>query len=66
MDVRYPHIRVSLIGEDGNAFSIIGACIKAMRKGGVTDPEIESFKDQAMSGNYDNLLRTCMEWVDVR
>jgi len=66
MDVRYPHIKVKLIGEDGNAFSIIAACIREMRKSGVTAPEIKLFTEETMSGDYNHLLQTCMKWVDVR
>ena len=65
MDPKYPEIEVQLSGEDGNAFFIIGRVSKALRRADVPDEEIEEFRDQAMSGDYDNVLRTCMEWVSV-
>ena len=63
--MKYPDIHVELTGKDGNAWSIIGACTKAARKNHVVDEDIRKFQDEAMSGDYDNLLRTCMEWFDI-
>jgi len=37
----------------------------ALRKAGLKD-EIPEFTAEAMSGDYDALLRTCMRWVDVQ
>jgi hypothetical protein len=57
-------IKVKLVGEDGNAFSIIGRVCRALREGGRSDL-IESFKQEATAGNYDNLLRVVMNYVEV-
>lgn len=64
-EVRYPNITVKLTGEDGNAFFIIGKMMRALGNEGVSKEEIDKFQDEAMSGDYNNLLRTCMEWVNV-
>ncbi len=64
-DVKYPNITVKLIGEDGNAFSIIGKCLRTMRRAGLSQEEQDAFQAEAMSENYDHLLTTCMEWFDV-
>lgn len=48
---------------NGNAFSIMGAVTKALRKAGQED-KIEKYRKEAMSGDYDNLLRVSMEYVD--
>jgi hypothetical protein len=61
---KYPHVHVSLAGEDGNAYSILGRVIKAMRRGKVPQDKIDEFKSEATSGDYDKLLQTCMKWVD--
>ena len=61
---KYPNIKVKLVGEDGNAFFILGRVISALRKGGVSETERKEFQTQATSGNYDNLLQVCMQWVD--
>ena len=62
---RYPEIEVTLIGEDGNAFAIMGNVTLQMRRHGVEQEEIDAFIEEAQSGDYDHLLRTCMRWVDV-
>lgn len=62
---KYPEIEVSLIGRDGNAFAIMGAVEKALRKGGISQEEISTYLKESMSGDYDNLLRTAMSWVSV-
>lgn len=62
---KYPDIKVKLTGGDGNAFGIMGAVSSAMCKADVPKSDRDEFMQQAMSGDYDNLLRVCMEWVDV-
>lgn len=58
-------ITVKLIGEDGNAFSIMGAVTKAMREADLPAEEISAYRAEAMAGDYDALLRTTMQWVNV-
>ncbi len=62
---KYPEIDVGLIGQDGNAFAILDRVAAALRRGGVEKSEIEEFHKVATSGDYDNLLRTCMDWVNT-
>ena len=62
---RYPDIEVKLYNSDGNAFAILGAVQKELKSGGVPKEEIDLFLEEAMSGDYDNLLLTCMNWVEV-
>ena len=57
---------VRLVGEDGNAFAIMGRVSAALKKVGISGEEREAFRQQAMSGDYDHLLRTVMEWVEVQ
>jgi hypothetical protein len=66
MREKYPNIKVELVGNSGNAFAILGMVSKAMKRADIPEDEISKFKDEAMSGDYDNLLRVCMEWVDVQ
>ena len=63
MNVKYPAVHVKLVGEDGNAFSIIGRVVLALQRARVTNDEITAFKNEATSGDYENLLGTCMRWV---
>jgi len=60
---RYPEVQVRLVGEDGNAFAIIARVSSALRGHGCDRETIGKFRSEAMSGDYDNLLRTCMQWV---
>lgn len=64
-DIKYPEIEVQLTGTDGNAFAIMGAVSKALRRAEVPQEEIDSYINQSKSGDYDNLLRTAMKWVSV-
>lgn len=62
--VKHPQVHVQLVGRDGNAFAILGRVCTAMRKAGVADQEVKQFTREATSGDYNHLLRTCMQWVD--
>ena len=59
------NVTVKLVGTDGNAFALMGKVKQGLQKAGATKEQQKQFLDEAMSGDYDNLLRTCMEWVDV-
>jgi len=65
MTPKYPQIEVQLSGEDGNAFFVLGKVQKAMRQADVPPAEIKAFMDEAMSGDYDHLLQTCVKYVEV-
>ena len=58
-------IEVELSGQDGNAFFIIGRVSKSLRRVGATPEQLKEFSDDAMSGDYDHVLQTCMKWVNV-
>lgn len=62
---RYPAVKVRLTGTDGNAYAILGKVSAALRRAGVTEGEVKAFNDAAMSGDYDQLLITCTQWVEV-
>lgn len=61
---KYPNIKIKLVGEDGNAFSILGRCTQALKRNGLKD-QVEVFRGEATSGNYDHLLRTVVAWFSV-
>lgn len=65
MEALYPDVQVQLSGEDGNAFVIIARIGAALRRAKVPRDRIEEFHKEAMNGDYDNVLRTAMRWVDV-
>jgi hypothetical protein len=63
-EVKHPEIEVELTGYDGNAAMIIGRVSRALRRAGHRE-EAGKFVEEAMSGDYDNVLRTAMRWVTV-
>jgi len=65
MDLKYPKINVKLLGNSGNVFFILGKVTKELRMAKVPTDQIEAFKTEAMSGDYDHLLQTVMQWVTV-
>jgi hypothetical protein len=65
MEPKYPEIEVQLVGEDGNAFAIMGRVANALKRAGVSQAEIDEYYAESTSGDYDNLLRTAVKWVAV-
>lgn len=63
MTIKYPHIYVRLVGEDGNAFAIMGRVTEALHYKGVGKAERDLFLKECMSGDYNDLLMTCTRWV---
>ena len=58
-------VNLPMVGEDGNAFAILGRATKAMRRAGFTIEERTEFTDEATSGDYNHLLATTMEFFDT-
>ena len=56
--------RFSLVGVDGNAFGIMAYTGSALREAGLGHLKSEMM-DRAMSGDYDNVIRVCMEYIDM-
>jgi hypothetical protein len=57
--------KVKLIGEDGNAFAILGRVSKALRNAGADQEYINQFRNEATSGDYNHLLSTAMKYVNA-
>jgi hypothetical protein len=64
--VKYPEIVVQLTGEDGNAFAIMGAVKRALRRADVPAEVIDEYLRESMSGDYGNLIRVAMAYVTVK
>ena len=62
--VLYPDVTIQLVGQDGNAFSVMGRVTKALRRAGASSDEVQKYMDEAMEGDYDHLLQTTMKWVN--
>jgi hypothetical protein len=57
--------KVKLIGRDGNAFAIMGACKQAANKAKWTSEQWKEVQTKMMNGDYDNLLRVACEYFEV-
>jgi hypothetical protein len=57
--------KVKLLGEDGNAFLILGKAARAAKRAGWGEEEITDFLKKAQNGDYDHLLQIVMEHFDV-
>ena len=62
---KYPDITVQLVGQDSNAYNLLGICRRAMKKADFPQSEIEAFTTEATSSDYNHLLMTCTEWFNV-
>jgi hypothetical protein len=56
-------VTVKLIGEDGNAYSILGRVSKALKRSGQPEAAAE-YLARATEGDYNHLLAVTLEYVD--
>ena len=56
---------VKLIGQDGNAFSIMGRVKKALLQAGADKEYIDKYLKESTVGDYSYLLAVSMEYVNV-
>ena len=56
--------KYDLVGIDGNSYSIMGYTAKALKREGLRE-EVDKMYKEATSGDYDNLLRVCMGYIDM-
>jgi len=63
--VKFPDVEVELIGHDGNAFVVLGRVMKALRRAGVSKEDRDMYREEATSGDYNNLLAVTMATVSV-
>ena len=50
---------------DGNAFCLIGTALKGLKKAGYSKEDMDKFKADATSGDYDHVLQVIFEWCEV-
>jgi len=60
-----PRPVVRLVGEDGNAFMVLGLVFRALREAGWSKEERDAFRAEATSGVYNHLLGVVMKHLDV-
>jgi hypothetical protein len=56
---------VKLLGQDGNAFSIMGCVKQALKRAGADKEYVDRYLSEATSGDYDHLLVVSMGYVEV-
>lgn len=54
-----------LSGTDGNVFMSLGLAAKAAKRAGMDPEEWNKIKSEAMSGDYDHVLKTLMTHFKV-
>jgi hypothetical protein len=54
---------LDLVGVDSNAFAIMGAAIRALKAAGNGPDVVKQYQAEAMSGDYDNLIRVTLEYT---
>lgn len=57
-------LKYSLVEVDGNAYSIMGYVIRAMKDSHKTKEEIDAYTNDAMSSNYHHLICVSNDMVD--
>ena len=65
--MKEPEIKpvVKLVGESSIAYAIIRRVKKALEQAGADEEYIQKYVDEAMSGDYMNLLLVTMEYVRI-
>lgn len=56
--------KYTLVGVDGNAFSVMAYTAKALRREGLSNL-IDEMQSKAMSGSYYNCIAVCDEYVNI-
>ena len=57
--------KVTLVGEDGNIFNLLGLASRALRNAGQQD-KVKEMQNKVMnSGSYTEALRVIMEYCEV-
>jgi len=58
-------LELDIIGQDGNAFAIMGAAGRVLKSAGLYTEYWSAYYAEATAGDYDHLLRTTMDYFDV-
>lgn len=58
-------VEIDLSGPDGNALMILGRAMNALRDAGATSEQVAAYRDEATSGDYNNLISVTHNWVHL-
>lgn len=53
----------SLVGVNGNAYALMGYTQRAMRENGFEKTDVDKMLKDAMSSDYNNLIRVCDSYI---
>ena len=56
--------KYNLVGIDGNAYSVMGYVIKAMKRERFSKSEIDDYQGDAKGGDYNHLLSVSAEMIE--
>lgn len=56
----FPPVAFELVGQDGNAFGLLGAFRVAALRAGWSKEQFEAVREEACSNDYDHLLQTLL------
>lgn len=56
--------KYNLVGQDGNAFALMGYTAKALRAEGLGEL-VDGMRKEATSGDYENLIAVCDKYVTM-
>lgn len=59
------YVGIDVNGVGGNAYAIIASVVSGMKSVGAPKSDIEAFRSEAISGDYEHLKEVCSEWVDI-
>lgn len=62
---KYPHVRVDLAKEPGNAFAVLNRTETALRQAGISASERREYLQEAMSGDYEHRVSVTKRWVST-
>jgi len=57
--------KYDISGQGGNAFAVMGTITSYLKQCNISKDEIDAFRKEAMSDNYDHLVRTCTEVTGI-
>lgn len=66
MQPKHKQLVLQLTEQDGNAWAIIGRASKLMQDNDIEKSTIQQFTEEATSGDYEHLIKTCVNWFDCQ
>jgi hypothetical protein len=63
--IKLPRATVDLSDCNGNAIAVVQRTMRALRGAGWTRDQCDAFRKEALTGDYDHVLQTCMKYAEV-